>query len=121
MKIDPWLNNQSLEVVEKIAKIQLKGKSRRNYSFASKYCSFHLPEVYPIYDGYVENLIWNYQKETHFADFKRGEMQQYPRYKEIIEQFRGYFGLEQFSLEELDHFLWLYGVESFSAKKNGKK
>jgi hypothetical protein len=43
------------------------------------------------------------------ADFKRYEMQDFLRYASIIDVFRTSYGLSQFTLKELDNFLWLYG------------
>lgn len=113
--IDPNLAQGSLEVVDEIATITLKGKRHRNYSFATKYCSWHRPEIYPIFDSYVERLLWAYRQQDHFANYKRGEMWHYPRYVGAIEQFRTHYGLSEFSFKELDKFLWQYGMEVFAA------
>jgi hypothetical protein len=111
LNIDPKLVQGSLEVIEDIAVITLNRKRKRNYSFATKYCGWHRPDVYPIYDSYVDRLLWTYRQQDRFADFKQGELRHYPRYKEVIEQFRTYYGLDQFSFKELDKFLWRYGKE----------
>jgi hypothetical protein len=118
LNIDPKLAQGSLDVIDEIAVITLKGKRKRNYSFATKYCSWHRPDVYPIFDSYVERLLWAYRQQDRFAEFKRSELWHYPRYKESIERFRTYYGLDQFSFRELDKFLWLYGIEVFAARTN---
>jgi hypothetical protein len=115
LNIDPKLAQGSLEVVDEIATITLKDKCKRNYSFATKYCSWHCPEIYPIFDSYVERLLWAYRQQDHFADYKRGETWHYPCYVEIIEQFRTHYCLGEFGFKELDKFLWQYGMEVFAA------
>jgi hypothetical protein len=110
LKIDQQLEQQSPELVDQIAMTPI---GRRNYSFASKYCSWHVPEAYPIYDRYVDELIWAYQKTDKFAEFKRKELKIYPRYKEVIQAFISYYRLTQFSFKEIDKFLWQYGKELF--------
>lgn len=115
LNIDPKLAQGSLDVIDEIAVITLKGKRKRNYSFATKYCSWHRPEVYPIFDSYVERLLWAYRQQDRFAEFKRGEMWHYPRYVEVIKQFRTQYDLSEFCLKELDKFLWQYGMEVFRA------
>jgi hypothetical protein len=115
LNIDPKLAQGSLDVVDEIARITLKGKQKRNYSFATKYCSWHRPEVYPIFDSYVERLLWAYRHQDRFAEYKRGETWYYPRYVEIIKQFRAHYGLSEFGFKELDKFLWQYGMEVFVA------
>lgn len=109
LNIDSDLHQGSLDLVHRIARVTLNGKVRNNYSFASKYCSWHRPDVYPIYDGFVGGLIWAYRKHCQFADFKQKELGDYPRFRDIIVQFMDHFGLGQFGFKELDKFLWLYG------------
>lgn len=115
LNIDPKLAQGSLDVIDEIAVITLKGKKKRNYSFATKYCSWHRPDVYPIFDSYVERLLWAFRRQDRFAEYKRGEMWQYPRYVEIIEQFRAHYDLGEFGFKKLDKFLWQYGMEVFAA------
>lgn len=112
LQIDDALQQQSVELIEAIANVNIRGKNRRNYSFASKYCHFHRPEAYPIYDSIVERVLWTYQTLDQFASFKRYELQQYHSYQQIMTQFQHYYHLNTFNLRELDHFLWLIGRES---------
>lgn len=117
LHIDAKLALKAPELVNEIALVEVKeGKSRRFYSFASKYCSWHLPHVYPIYDTFVEKLIWKYQKLDGFSQFARQDLSDYPQYKRVIEDFREYYGLKDYSFKELDKFLWKYSKEYFNAK-----
>jgi hypothetical protein len=109
--IDVDLRDGSLDVVEKIARVEVGGKIRVNYSFASKYCHWHRPEMYPIYDSYVDQLLWVYHVQYQFESFKQADLRYYPHYKEIIESFRKSYNLAQFGLKDLDKFLWGYGRE----------
>lgn len=117
--IDDKLDKGLPEVVNEIAPTEIRGKVRRNYSFASKYCSWHQPDAYPMYDSYVEQLIWAYQKADRFSVFKRCDLQDYTHYKAVIEQFQQHYGLTDFRFKELDRFLWLYGKQLFE-RKSGK-
>ena len=107
----------SPELVDEIARVEMSGKIRNNYSFASKFCHWHKPDMYPIFDGYVEQLLWAYREQSSFMEFKRDDLRKYPRYKEIIEGFKNHYGLTQFSLRELDKFLWGYGRQLFETKQ----
>jgi hypothetical protein len=118
LQIDNALAQQSLTVVDAIARIDLNGKRRRNYSFATKYCHWHLPEVYPIYDSYVERLLWAYQQQDRFATFQREAMQDYAQYKATHEQFRQYYHLTAFTVKQVDKFLWRYGKEWLQAQSH---
>ena len=115
--IDAKLQDGSPGLVDEIAHIEIGGKIRNNYSFTSKYCHWHQPEMYPIYDSYVDNLLWRYRKQDKFTIFTQAELRQYPRYKQIIEIFKRHYGLSQFNAKELDKFLWGYGKELIENKQ----
>lgn len=53
LRIDTYLRSGSLQVVDLIAKVKIGDKVRNNFSFATKYCSWHNPNTYPIYDDNV--------------------------------------------------------------------
>lgn len=86
------------------------GKEINFYSFATKYCSWHNPDEFPFFDSYVEKLLIAY-RELGFYDFKNVELKQYERFKTILIKFREYYGLTDFSLKEIDKFLWLYAKD----------
>ena len=105
------MNDYSL--VNDIAAISIKGRPRNFYSFASKYCSHHKPDRYPIYDSYVEKMLTHYGAMDKFSGFDRAELKNYERFIRIIGEFRQYYGLADYSLREIDNFLWLAGKEWF--------
>jgi len=106
LAIDPELARASPDLVDNIACLEIRGKTRRHYSFATKYCSSHRPAEYPIYDSLVERLLWAYRAQYPFAQFARPDLQDYPKYVAILTKFRAYFKLQEVSFKELDKFLW---------------
>ncbi len=84
-----------------------------HYSFASKYCSFHNSDAFPIYDSYVDAILWHYQNVEHFYVFKHSELKDYPKFKRIIRAFQSHFGLEQYTVKQLDQYLWQFGKDYF--------
>lgn len=111
--IDDKLSSNDLNVVEEIAKVTTRGKARRHYSFASKYCNFHYPEAYPIYDSFVDQTLWRFQQRDEFSHFRRSELfQSYSTFRRVIEDFRNYYSLTGLTLKEVDKFLWLSGKNS---------
>jgi hypothetical protein len=55
LNIDERLKRNDLSVVEEIAHITIRDQSYHLLHFASVYCNFHKPEVYPIYsDQHLE-------------------------------------------------------------------
>jgi hypothetical protein len=115
LNIDAKLAEGVPELVNQIAAAPDKnGRIRRNYSFASKYCSWHVPNAYPIYDGVVDGLLWAYQQADKFTDaFWHSALGDYPRFRRIVEAFQAYYGLTEFSFRDLDKFLWLSGKAYF--------
>ncbi len=112
-KIDDELKKGSYDVIEKIATVKIKEKEKRFYSFATKYCSFHFPDKYPIYDSYVDKILRCYRNQDKFFKFKNEDLKKYRSFVEIIEHFKKFYELEDFSFKDIDKFLWQFGRENF--------
>ena len=114
LKIDKSLLKEDLILVNKIAEVKMNdGITRNFYSFATKYCSHHKPKTYPIYDYYVEKILMHFKRKDSFSDFIKDDIRQYPRYRDIIIEFRNFYGLEEYSLKQIDKYLWQLGKEYF--------
>lgn len=115
LKIDERLAQGDLLLVNEIARVPMeaKGKEKYFYCFATKYCSHHFPDFYPIYDGFVEKVLMYFKKRDRFATFVKADLKDYRRYKKIISDFRNYYGLEKFSFKQLDRYLWQLGKDYF--------
>ncbi|MBN2412489.1 hypothetical protein JXQ31_12435 [candidate division KSB1 bacterium] len=112
--IDKRLFEKDLSLVNDIAIVQVNRTKKINfYSFATKYCSHHQPKVYPIYDINVENILIHFKKKDNFSQFKKNDLKEYTIYHNILIQFRRYYGLDNFTLKELDKYLWQAGKEYF--------
>jgi hypothetical protein len=117
LTIDADLRAGRPEIVDRIAKVQLKDTTRNYFSFASKYCNFHNPTAYPIYDGNVDACLWHYKKQGgSFADalaergiaFRR-EGYDYAEFVRIVNAFRDGYKLTSFTYKQLDKLLWSLG------------
>jgi len=114
LKIDSAIRNQCTLIVNQIALVKMSnGKIKNFYSFATKYCSHHFPNDYPIYDSYIHKMLNAYKKRDHFARSKNDNLRDYPAFKEIMIEFRSYYGLHNFSLKKIDQFLWQAGKSVF--------
>jgi len=114
--IDTRLDANDYSLVNDIARVSIKEKSKNFYSFASKYCSHHKPISYPIFDSFVEKMMLYYQATDGFNSFDKGDLRNYGRFIEIIRSFQSFYKLEKFSLRQIDIFLWLAGKEWFPRK-----
>jgi hypothetical protein len=75
-----------------------------------------MPKFYPIYDSYVDKMLWYYRKRDQFSDFNRGSLREYPIFFEAINQFKKFYRLNKFKLRDIDNFLWMAGKECFPNK-----
>ena len=114
LDIDNRLNNGDSTLVEDIANITIDGKKIRFYSFASKYCSHHMPYDYPIYDNYVDQILWYFKKRDNFEKFKRSDLKDYIKFKEILVSFAKFYDIEEYNLKDLDRYIWQLGKEYFN-------
>jgi hypothetical protein len=112
LNIDAELERQNPELVGKIGFFEssIKGK-RFNYSFATKYCSFHAPDGFPIWDSRVDEYLWHLRKVRAIATFKREKLWRYPDFKDAVGEFRKEFGLTEFSFKQLDKFMYQEGAK----------
>jgi len=117
LDIDACLRQGNLNVVDQIANLTIKTKKkekkRRNYSFATKYCSFHQPDLFPIYDSIVDKILKAYQRQDKFSSQPLGDLKGYRRFKEVLEDFVKRYDLRGLGFRELDCFLHDYGKEAF--------
>lgn len=114
LNIDDNLANDDMEIVNKIAEVEMKGGKIKNfYSFATKYCSHHKPLVYPIYDSYVDKILIEFREKNKFSNFSRQDLRTYPLFKKILIDFRVFYGLERFNLKQIDQYLWQAGKKYF--------
>ena len=113
LNIDERLKSGDPTLVDEIAKINIGGKEKYFYSFASKYCSHHNQLDFPIYDSYVHKVLKYYRNVDMFFEFDEADLKTYPMFKNILIKFRSFYHLEKFNLKELDKYLWQFGKEYF--------
>ena len=109
LDIDERLNVGDLTLIDDIA--SKKAFGRRNYSFATKYCSHHKPHVFPIYDSYVAGVLIHFRDVDNFADFYNKDLKDYEKFVEVLKKFIEYYSLENYNFKEIDKYLWLSGRE----------
>lgn len=114
LDIDARLSAGDDTLVGDIAQVTMDNGKMKNFnSFATKYCSHHMPLEYPIYDSYVDLLLRYFRDVDGFANFKNDELKNYPKFKQLLLQFRDYYELEPYSLKEIDMYLWQLGKIKF--------
>ena len=61
------------------------------------------------------------QKRDGFSDFKAPELRTYTVFMKAINDFKEKYGLEKYTLKQLDHYLWLLGKENFDPNAKERK
>lgn len=119
LHIDERLKAGDTTLVGDIQHLTINGVEKNFYSFATKYCSHHNPLEYPIYDSYVDRVLRHYRDQDGFAEFKNEELKDYARFKELLIQFREFYGLQEYDLKQIDKYIWQLGKDYFP-KNYGK-
>lgn len=125
---DARLQAGKLSIVEELRDKNKNGTGRDLYSFATKYCSHHVPSVFPIYDRYVHKVLDYFQRKYEFLGkgvtltrYNKNVQDKedvplrrdYSTFKKTIESFQREFNLQQFGLKEIDQYLWQLGKDWF--------
>jgi hypothetical protein len=106
LDIDQKLEKGSLEVVDEIGYDKRKQRVRNRYVFATKYCHWHRPDFYPLFDRKIEKVLCRYKEQDRFAEFRCSDLERYSSYKDTVNKFICYYRLNGISFRELDKFLW---------------
>ena len=116
LDIDKRLKAGDLSLVNDIATVKIGNKTRNFYSFASKYCNHHNPNVFAIYDSYVEKCLKYFKKIDKFSDFEGTRLKDYTTFNRVLNEFKKFYQLDQYSLKEIDKYLWQLGKKHFPRK-----
>jgi hypothetical protein len=122
LNIDKRLQIGDEALVDEIAGVTMpNGKVINHFSFATKYCSHHNVDDYPIYDSYVEKLLCYFRDVDRFASFHKTDLKKFVIFKQVILEFRKFYSLENFTIKEIDKYLWQLGKESFPNQYYSRK
>lgn len=112
--IDAKLEHGELELVGRIARTE--GVKNFNYSFATKYCSHHNPDAFPIFDRYVADVLWFLKKKypALLSFKKRDDLKDYCTFVDAIRTVRDNFGLSEYSFKDIDRYLWQLGKDYYN-------
>lgn len=116
LKIDERLKNGDPTLVNDIAKVNISGKDKFFYSFASKYCSHHNNIEFPIYDYFVDKMLVYFQKRDKFSKFKKDDLKDYVKFRNILIAFKKFYDIDEYNLRDIDKYLWIAGKEYFPKK-----
>ena len=105
----------------KMVKFEKRDKTINFFSFASKYCHFHKPDRYPIYDQYVDAALRNLRRDKKLS-FKSDALnrESYAPFKSVIDAFVGMYAAGC-SYDAVDKFLWRKGKSLKQQRRTAKQ
>ena len=110
-KLDSLISRGDPAAVDlmKIVKFAKREKTINFFSFASKYCHFHKPDRYPIYDQYVDAALRKLRRDKVLA-FESDALNRkaYAPFKSVVDTFIGTYA-NGCSYDAVDKFLWRKG------------
>jgi hypothetical protein len=105
-RLDPHLKDGRHDAVGLIRHF----RKRDCYSFATKYCHWHRPDVYPMYDRFVvAALQWLSAKLGFRQKFAWDEFRDYDFFVNAVEECRRALDLRWRGYKRLDQGLWILG------------
>lgn len=108
LKIDERLGRGDLSLVEDLAKIASEGKSYFLLNFASTYCNFHRPDLFPIYSEQHFGFYKEYIKEHHLG-VDAEKLNTYVVFAKVLNDLIARYGLKgKMNYLEMRKFGWLY-------------
>ncbi len=118
LKIDSKIQGETVDV-DVVNQIAYTHKDYPNslYSFASKYCSFHNPEKFPIADSYSKGMLYYMNNcdndNLHFFPhkFSQKDLNNYLNYIKVYNEFIKHFKLGKMTYKEIDKYLWKYAKD----------
>ena len=113
LNIDKRLKGGDENLVDEIKNVTINDTQKQFYSFATKYCSHHNPNDFPIYDSYVDKVLCHFRNKDNFSIFNNNDLKTYSIFKQVLCDFQKFYKLEEVSLKELDKYLWQLGKEYF--------
>ena len=101
----------------KMVKFEKRDKTINFFSFASKYCHFHRPDRYPIYDQYVDAALRKLRRDKKLA-FESDALnrESYAPFKSLVDAFIGRYAAGC-SYDAADKFLWRMGKDLKSQRR----
>ena len=109
LNIDHRLSTLDTQLVNEIAELGTADRNKYFYTFATRYCNYHSPKAYPIYDKLSSEILLLFFQKVKDQDLADNTLLDYGQYKQAMEEFSKSFQVKGLDYWELDKFLWLYG------------
>lgn len=103
LRMDDRLKMGDLGLVAEICDCEARHNPNELYQFASTYCCYHQPDLFPIYSIHGQRLA-NFFSPSNYYDIA----DHYEWYAEIIHGIKTQLRLTSLNYIEINKFFWLY-------------
>lgn len=62
---------------------------------------------------YVDKFLTHLRDVDHLAEFNNDDLRDAEQFKEVVLKLLDFYNLNEFSLKQVDRYLWQYGKEKF--------
>lgn len=107
-QLDYLISTGDPMAVELISQAKISKRKIRFLSFASKYCHFHNPSKYSMFDKYVCNLLKKINGKEQTLGINNKNLTKYPVFHAAIVNLKEKVNLKN-DFIEMDRYLWLCG------------
>lgn len=108
--VDARIQSGDDTVVCDIANVfhESKNKDVNHFSFATKYCSFHQPQKFPIFDSFIAECFSQLSKNNYFQkEFSKNTIRNdYSNFKKFYDEFMTNQPALPKDYKEVDRYLW---------------
>jgi hypothetical protein len=104
--LDARLADGDPHVVDEIAGFSI-GSRTWHFSFATRFCSWHNPDAYPVQDARVDRYLSLLNEQQPFARFLRDPRWTATTFLHDMSSLRSTFHLEHCSFKDIDKFIWM--------------
>ena len=106
--IDARIKCGDVTVVDDVARVKHNGKCWNHFSFATKYCSFHQPQKFPIFDSFIAECFSQLSKNNYFQKkFPKNTIRNcYSDFKKFYDEFMTNQPALPKDYKEVDRYLW---------------
>lgn len=115
--LDDLILKGNIKAVDIIENAKIYRKKKRFLSFASKYCHFHNPDAYPMFDSYVFTSISKINGREKRLNVQNSKLREYYVFYSAFMTLREKANLEKYSVNQIDKYLWLWG-QKISKKRD---
>lgn len=113
------IKDGEIKIVQKVAKISKEITGKYYYCFITKYCSWHNPEAFPIFDNIVFRVLKLINIEHNFLLYRKGtqlepnggdDKNYYQNYVNVIKNSSKLFeACPDINFRNIDRYFWMKG------------